>query len=80
MYFKKYEFQSEIDFDILVESIPTESSQAIVRLGELVPEKYCVDILWENEIPVDWTQYEIWDVEGNGSHTFLGWEFGIDLN
>ncbi len=90
MYFIKYEFPSEEYFDILIQDIPLESNQAIVKLGKLATEeltieeltakKYCVDILWENEIPVDWTQYEIWDIEGNGSHTFLGWEFGNDIN
>jgi hypothetical protein len=75
MYFRKYEFPSEEYFDILVQDVPLESSQAIVKLGELVVGKYCVDILWSNEIPIDWVQYEIWDIEGNGSHTFLGWEF-----
>ncbi len=90
MYFRKYEFPSEEYFDILIQDIPLESNQAIVKLGKLATEeltieeltakKYCVDILWENEIPVDWTQYEIWDIEENGSHTFSGWEFGKDLN
>jgi len=90
MYFRKYEFPSEEYFDLLVQDIPLESNQAIVKLGKLATEeltieeltakKYCVDILWENEIPVDWTQYETWDVEENGSHTFLGWEFGKDIN
>ncbi len=90
MYFRKYEFPSEEYFDTLIQDIPLESNQAIVKLGKLATEeltieeltakKYCVDILWENEIPVDWTQYEIWDIEGNGSHTFLGWEFTKDTN
>lgn len=79
MYFRKYEFPSEEYFDLVGQDIPLESSQAIVKLGELVVGKYCVDILWGNEIPVDWTQYEAWSIEGNGSHTFLGWEFNEDL-
>ena len=42
-------------------------------------DKYCVDVLWENEIPVDWVEFEIWEIDGNGSHTFAGWEFNNNI-
>jgi hypothetical protein len=75
MYFRKYEFNSIEEFNTLMLTVPETSIQTIVYLGVLSPNKFSVDILWENEIPVDWTEFEIWDVEGNGHHTFLGWEF-----
>jgi hypothetical protein len=29
-------------------------------------------------MPDEWIEYEVWDIEGNGVHTFLGWEFKKD--
>jgi hypothetical protein len=80
MYFRKYQFPSEECFNEIVQTIPEDSRQTIARLTWVISDNYCVDILWENEIPVDLIEYEIWDIEGNGSHTFLGWEFGNDTN
>lgn len=39
-------------------------------------DKYSVDVLWEDldESPYGWKSYEI-TVEGNGVHTFAGWNF-----
>lgn len=75
MYFRKYEFNSIEEFNTLMLTVPETSSQGVVYLGELTPNKISIDILWDNEIPVDWTEFEIWNVEGNGYHTFSGWEF-----
>lgn len=74
-YFRKYEFDSQQQFDLIFQDLPETSNQTIVPLGGLIPNKFCVDILWHNEIPLDLTQYEVWDIVGNGSHTFLGWDF-----
>jgi len=75
MYFRKYEFNSIEEFNTLILTVPETSRQSVAYLGELRPNKISIDILWDNEIPVDWVEFEIWDVEGNGYHTFSGWEF-----
>ena len=42
----------------------------------VLSDKYSVDVLWDNlnESPYGWKSYEI-QVEGNGVHTFAGWNF-----
>lgn len=49
-----------------------------VELGYLREGKYSVDVLWYQSSPEEFIPYEIWDIEGNGSHTFLGWDFNPD--
>jgi hypothetical protein len=74
-HFRKYEFDSEEQFNTLFKDLLETLNDTIVVLGELVPNKFCVDVLWHNEVPLNLVKHERWDVKGNGSHTFLGWEF-----
>ena len=72
--FKKYEFDSEEQYFQLKESI-NNYLDIFVELGNLRNNKFSVDVLWSSSFPEEWEQYSITDMEGNGSHTFLGYEF-----
>lgn len=77
MKFRKYEFESKEQFEELkLQTNITSYDGTFSELGILRNDKYSVDILWNQQSPEDFIPYEIWDVQGNGSHTFLGWEFG----
>jgi hypothetical protein len=39
-----------------------------------------VDVLWYGGDDFEWIEYEIYDIEGNGSHTFAGFDFNRDDN
>jgi hypothetical protein len=73
--FKKYEFTSEEIFDNLFIKYQDNTSSTFVRLGMLRNDKFSVDVLWYGTPDNEWEEYEIYDVEGNGSHTFLGHNF-----
>lgn len=74
--FKKYEFISEEIFDNLFIKYQDNTSSTFVRLGVLRDDKFSVDVLWYDTPDSEWEEYEIlYDVEGNGSHTFLGYNF-----
>jgi hypothetical protein len=74
--FRKYEFDSKEQFEELkLQYDITNINGTFIELGNLRENKYSVDVLWSWGIPDEWQQYEIWDIEGNGSHTFLGYEF-----
>jgi hypothetical protein len=76
MQFRKYEFDSKEQFEELkLQYDITYINGTFIELGILRDNKYSVDVLWSWGIPNEWQQYEIWDIEGNGSHTFLGYEF-----
>ena len=53
-----------------------ESGESIEVEAPVLSDKYSVDVLWDNldESPYGWKSYEI-QVEGNGSHTFYGYNF-----
>jgi len=77
--FRKYEFESKEYFEELkLQYNITEINGTFVELGVLRDNKYAVDVLWRFNPPDDWVPYEIWDIVGNGSHTFLGWDFKKD--
>ena len=77
MKFRKYEFNSKEHFEELkLQHNVSEIDGTFVELGYFRDSKYSVDVLWKFGALEEWHPYEIWDVEGNGSHTFLGWEFG----
>jgi hypothetical protein len=74
--FRKYEFDSKEQFeDLKLQTNISSMNGTLVELGNLRNDKYSVDVLWTWGIPDEWRQYEIWDIQGNGSHTFLGYEF-----
>lgn len=74
--FRKYEFDSKEQFEELkLQYDITNINGTFIELGILRENKYSVDVLWSWGMPDEWQQYEIWDIEGNGSHTFLGYEF-----
>ena len=74
--FRKYEFDSKEQFEELkLQYDITNINGTFIELGILRNDKYSVDVLWSWGMPDEWQQYEIWDIEGNGSHTFLGYEF-----
>lgn len=74
--FRKYEFDSKEQFEELkLQYDITYINGTFIELGVLRDNKYSVDVLWTWGMPDEWQQYEIWDIEGNGSHTFLGYEF-----
>jgi hypothetical protein len=74
--FRKYEFDSKEQFeDLKLQHNISGMNGSFAELGILRNNKYSVDVLWSWGMPDEWQQYEIWDVEGNGSHTFLGYNF-----
>lgn len=73
--FRKYELESKEQFEDFKLRNNLLDSNIYVELGNLRDDKYSVDILWSQLPPEDFKSYEIWDIEGNGSHTFLGWNF-----
>lgn len=75
MMFRKYELESKEQFEEFKLRNNLLDSNIYVELGNLRDDKYSVDILWNQLPPDDIKSYEIWDIEGNGSHTFLGWNF-----
>jgi len=75
IFFRKYEFSSEQTYRELLNSTNVNMFSSIVELGILAENTYNVDVLWIDQLPETWTQYEIWDIEGNGAHTFSGWNF-----
>ena len=77
MKFRKYEFNTKEQYEELVlNTNVTPYNGTFVELGYLTENKFSVDVLWYQSSPEEFIPYEIWDVQGNGSHTFLGWEFG----
>jgi hypothetical protein len=79
MKFRKYEFNSKEEYENLkIQTNVSSVDGTFVELGCLREDKYSVDVLWNQQSPEEFIQYEIWDVEGNGSHTFLGWDFNPD--
>ena len=75
--FKKYEFPSEEIFDNLVIKHEENPFHVFIKLGILRNDKFSVDVLWYGGPDYEWREYEIYDVEGNGSHTFAGWSFHV---
>lgn len=76
MRFRKYEFESKEQFEQLkLENNITPYDGAFAELGNLRNDTYSVDVLWNQIPPEEFKPYEIWDVQGNGTHTFLGWNF-----
>jgi len=55
---------------------PTFDDEGNVETEGVASEMYSVDVLWNDldESPYGWKSYEI-TVEGNGAHTFAGWNF-----
>lgn len=73
--FRKYEFESQEQFEELKLQVNLLEYNTFVELGNLRDDKYSVDVLWYQSPPESFEPYEVWDIEGNGSHTFLGWNF-----
>jgi hypothetical protein len=55
---------------------PTFDNEGNIETEGVASDKYSVDVLWNDldESPYGWKSYEI-TVEGNGAHTFAGWNF-----
>ena len=55
---------------------PTFDEEGEIETEGVASDKYSVDVLWNDldESPYGWKSYEI-TVEGNGAHTFAGWNF-----
>lgn len=55
---------------------PTYDDDWNVETEGVASDKYSVDVLWNHldSSPYGWASYEI-TVEGNGVHTFAGWNF-----
>jgi len=74
--FRKYEFDSYEHYRTLYEEASiTDFDGLFVELGNLRNDNYSVDVLWNYSVNPDWEEYEICDIVGNGSHTFLGHNF-----
>ena len=60
----------------LILNIPEYDEDLNEIVAPIYSEKYSVDVMWDNlnESPYGWKSYEI-QVEGNGVHTFAGWNF-----
>lgn len=79
-FFRKYEFATKTSLKRLMDALVVPNAHIIVDLGELTKGRTSVDALWLDNIPEGWTQYELWDIEGNGTHTFLGHNFKEDTD
>lgn len=75
--FRKYEFIDIETFIALKDALEFDPQTLFVELGTLRADKYSVDVLWSMYAPQEWVDYEIWDVNGNGAHTFLGVDFTV---
>ena len=55
---------------------PTLDDEGNIETEGVASDKYSVDVLWNDldSSPYGWATYEI-SVEGNGVHTFAGWNF-----
>lgn len=55
---------------------PTFDDEGNVETEGVASDSYSVDVLWNDldSSPYGWATYEI-TVEGNGVHTFAGWNF-----
>ena len=55
---------------------PTFDDEGNVETEGVASDMYSVDVLWNDldSSPYGWKSYEI-TVEGNGAHTFAGWNF-----
>ena len=71
MEFKKYKFETEEVYRELLNN-NYNTLDTFVELG-YVDNYFLVDVLWL-EYNEDWKDYEVF-VEGNGIHTFLGYNF-----
>ena len=77
--FRKYEFSSEDFYRELKGDQDYGMFTHFVELGNLRDTTFSVDVLWIAGAPSNWEPYEVCDIEGNGSHTFGGYEFGADI-
>jgi hypothetical protein len=68
-YFKKYTFDNIELYNILSKN----DLNQYIELGYF-NSKYCVDVMWYDDIPIEWSDYEV-QPEGNGIHTFFGWQY-----
>jgi hypothetical protein len=75
IFFRKYQFPSKDFYKELLDQTDVYSESTITELGVLLENSYSVDALWYNQLPEEWIPYEIWDIKGNGSHTYAGWDF-----
>jgi hypothetical protein len=73
--FRKYEFPSEELYNSLVEKYIGNPYHTFVALGIIRDNKFSVDVLWYGGSDSEWIEYEIYDIEGNGTHTFSGFDF-----
>jgi len=55
---------------------PTFNEEGEIETEGVPSDSYSVDVLWNDldSSPYGWASYEI-TVEGNGVHTFAGWNF-----
>ena len=55
---------------------PTFDDEGNIETEGVASDKYSVDVLWNDldSSPYGWATYKI-SVEGNGVHTFAGWNF-----
>lgn len=55
---------------------PTFDEEGEIETEGVASDSYSVDVLWNDldSSPYGWASYEI-TVEGNGVHTFAGWNF-----
>lgn len=79
-FFKKYEFPSEQVYRELLQTVDTHSVSHLAELGTWEDSVYRVDALWYKEYPQDWEPYSLQEVEGNGLHSFAGWNFNNTEN
>ena len=70
--FRKYEFDSKEQAELLLAQVEESHVHAVVHLGELTPGKYSVDILWQE---CDICPEILWNyifIGEQSSHYFLG--------
>jgi hypothetical protein len=77
--YRKYEFSTEEDANTLIIALDDSgrniTTAAVHHLGVLPSgSNYCVDVLWRNEEPDDWYQFQVWSNPTGSAHFFAGWE------
>lgn len=77
--YRKYEFSTEeaanVRISTLEDSEGNITTATVKHLGILPSgSNYCVDVLWRNEEPEDWYQFQVWSNPTGSAHFFAGWE------
>lgn len=77
--YRKYEFSTEEAANVWISTLENSEGNinvATVKHLGILPSgsNYCVDVLWRNEEPENWEQFQVWSNPTGSYHYFAGWE------